>query len=113
MLGGLVAMLPPSVLVPFYLSLIAGRTPAEGRAVARYSALAFAVIGVVFVWAGQVLLDSFSINIDTFRIAGGILLAMTAFALLTEDVAQVSDDEQPFVGASALSLGLVPMTVPM
>ncbi len=106
----LIAMTPPSILVPFFLSLVGKRDRVEQKQIALLSAIGFFVVSVVFVFLGESILHAFSITIDTFRIAGGILLVMTAFSLLTSSAdVEVEAD----TASSALSISLVPMTIPM
>ena len=111
LLISLFAMTPPSILIPFFLSLVGKRTPAEQKQVALFSAIGFCITSIIFVFLGDAILRAFSITVDTFRIAGGILLAMIAFALLNSKAEETSVEAD--TASSALSLSLVPMTIPM
>src|SRR5690606_15164912 len=111
LLISLIAMVPPSVLIPFFLSLVGKRGLQEQKQVALLSSIGFSVVSIVFVFLGDAILNIFSITIDTFRIAGGILLGTIAFYLLnsgTEDTMTQAD-----TASSAVSISLVPMTIPM
>jgi multiple antibiotic resistance protein len=111
LLISLLAMVPPSVLIPFFLSLVGKRTPEEQKQIALISSIGFSVVSIVFVFLGDAILNVFSITIDTFRIAGGILLGTIAFYLLNsgaEDTMTQAD-----TASSAVSISLVPMTIPM
>jgi len=111
LLISLVAMTPPSILIPFFLSLVGKRSPAEQKQVALFSAIGFCLVSIIFVFLGDTILHAFSITIDTFRIAGGILLAMISFALLNSNAEETTVEAD--TASSALSLSLVPMTIPM
>ena len=110
LLISLMAMVPPSVLIPFFLSLVGKRTPAEQKQIALLSAIGFSVVSITFVFLGDAILNLFSITIDTFRVAGGILLAMIAFSLLSSTADTTTEAD---TASSAVSISLVPMTIPM
>ena len=81
MLIGLFAIVSPHGMVPLFLSFtdnIKSRRPA----IAKVTALAVGIIFTVTILLGQSILSFFSISVDAFRVAGGILLMTIAFGML-------------------------------
>lgn len=76
------AVLNPLGIMPSFLAMTAGRTHEEQRVIARKAVLASFFILLVFLLLGNVILNLFSITIDAFRVAGGILLFGIAYDLL-------------------------------
>ena len=72
----------PIGLAPVFLGITAGMTRPERYAVAiRASIIAFGLL-TLFLFAGQVILDTLGITIHAFRVAGGLLLFYTAFEMI-------------------------------
>lgn len=60
--------------MPVFVSLSGHMTPEEKIKTATTANVAVAVILIISLLAGQLLLDMFSISLDSFRVAGGLLL---------------------------------------
>lgn len=68
--------------MPLFLGLTAGMSAAVRRSIAiRGSSIALGIL-VLFALSGTVVLDAIGITIDAFRIAGGLLLFVTAFEMI-------------------------------
>ncbi len=76
------AVLNPLGIMPSFLAMTSGRTHHEQRLIARKAMLASFFILLVFLLLGNVILNLFSVTIDAFRVAGGILLFGIAYDLL-------------------------------
>lgn len=61
---------------------------------------------IIFGNYGEPLLDQLGININSLRIAGGLLLFYTAFGMITEDVEYKSTSEKK-------DISVFPMTIPL
>lgn len=80
----LFVIIDPIGLAPLFLALTSGMTRAERRRVGlRALATGFAVLAV-FGLVGEALLGAIGIGMPAFRIAGGILLFLTAVDMLFE-----------------------------
>ncbi|OJI33818.1 hypothetical protein VVDAL7940_03066 [Vibrio vulnificus] len=77
---GLVAAVNPVGIMPVFVSLTGHMTPEEKYKTALTANVAVAIILTVSLLAGQMLLDMFSISLDSFRVAGGLLLLSIAFS---------------------------------
>lgn len=87
MITALVTMLvviDPIGIAPLFLALTAGMTPAARRRIALRATLTAAFVLALFAFFGEALLGFIGISMPAFRIAGGILLFLTALDMLFE-----------------------------
>ena len=81
LVGGF-AIVNPFSTIPVFISLTANYLPKERNKVARGTATSVFIILIVAYLIGGVLLEFFGISVASFRVAGGILILMTAFSML-------------------------------
>lgn len=75
-------IIDPPGLAPVFIALTQGMTPAQRRAIAVRACVVSAVLMIVFLFLGEAVLGFIGISMDAFRIAGGILLFLTALDML-------------------------------
>lgn len=109
---GLYALVPPPIIIPLYLGIMAGRSPAEQRAAAIVGGLTFIVVMVSFAFLGTSILGAFGISLPAFRIAGGFLLLLIALDMMRNNPFDESVDKTTSK-SSAFALGIVPLTIPV
>lgn len=80
----LFVVIDPVGNAPIFLALTVGATMAERRRIAIRGVLVASMILAVFALAGQAVLDFVGISMPAFRIAGGLLLFLTALDMLFE-----------------------------
>ena len=80
----LFVVIDPPGLVPLFIALTQGMTAAERRAMARRACIIAAVLLTLFGLTGEAVLGFIGISMPAFRIAGGILLFLTALDMLFE-----------------------------
>ncbi len=78
----LFVVIDPVGLSPLFVALTQGMTPARRRAIALRACVVAVVLLTVFGLFGEALLDFVGISMPAFRIAGGILLFLTALDML-------------------------------
>ena len=78
----LFVIIDPPGLVPLFIALTQGMTPRERRAIAVRAILVSAALMLLFVLAGEAVLGFVGISMPAFRIAGGVLLFLTALEML-------------------------------
>lgn len=78
----LLSIMDPWGTIPLYLGLAAGQSDTQRRETARKAALAVFVILAICALLGKHLLAFFSIDMDSFSIAGGIYLLLMAISML-------------------------------
>lgn len=88
-----VVMDPPG-LVPLFIALTQGMDPAYRRALARRAVIIAGALLTMFGFFGELILDFIGISMPAFRIAGGLLLFLTAMDMLFERRTQRREDKQ-------------------
>ncbi|MGE4481397.1 MarC family protein [Acidocella sp.] len=81
-LGALFAIMNPFINLPIFLALTADRTVAEQRAAALQVLVYTTVMCAVISLAGREIIGFFGISIDSFRVAGGVVLLGIALSML-------------------------------
>lgn len=80
----LVVIIDPVGLAPLFVALTRGMTAARKRAIAIRACVTGIAVLLVFGAFGDAVLDFIGISIPAFRIAGGLLLFLTALEMLFE-----------------------------
>ena len=75
-------IIDPPGLAPVFIALTQGMTAAQRRAIAIRACVVSAGLMIVFLFLGETVLGFIGISMDAFRIAGGILLFLTALDML-------------------------------
>lgn len=78
----LFVIIDPPGLTPIFIALTQGMTAAQRRAVALRACLIAAALMLLFLVLGEAVLGFVGISMPAFRIAGGILLFLTALEML-------------------------------
>jgi multiple antibiotic resistance protein len=84
----LFVIIDPIGMTPVFVALTQGMASRRRRVIAARACVAAALILVVFAAFGEAVLDFVGISMPAFRIAGGILLFLTALDMLFERRAQ-------------------------
>jgi multiple antibiotic resistance protein len=80
----LLVIIDPFGLTPMFVALTQGMTPAQRRTIALRACLTGLGVLMVFAALGESVLGFIGISMHAFRIAGGILLFLTALDMLFE-----------------------------
>jgi multiple antibiotic resistance protein len=113
MFTGLFAIMNPISAVPLYLSFTENIAWERAR-IARTTSIAVCVIMMITMLLGSHILAAFSISIDAFRVAGGILLMFIAFNMLQARVGRTRhtpEEDEEAVDSS--SVAVVPLALPL
>ncbi|WP_031839582.1 YchE family NAAT transporter, partial [Vibrio parahaemolyticus] len=111
---GLVAAVNPVGIMPVFVSLSGHMTPEEKIKTATTANVAVAVILIISLLAGQLLLDMFSISLDSFRVAGGLLLLSIAFSMMSGKLGEDKQNKQEKSEyVSREQIGVVPLAMPL
>lgn len=111
---GLFAIVNPVGIMPVFVSLTSHLTMDERVKTASTANISVAVILIVSLFAGQALLDMFSISLDSFRIAGGLLLMSIAFAMMNGQLGEHKQNKQEkSESISKEQVGVVPLAMPL
>ena len=111
----LFVVIDPPGCAPIYAGLTKGATSAQRRNMAIRACVIAAVILLVFALFGEQLLGALHIELDSFRIAGGLMLFWIAFEMVFEKRTQRREDRAQKVAATAEveDVSVFPMAIPM
>ncbi|MBL4830268.1 MAG: YchE family NAAT transporter [Aliivibrio sp.] len=111
---GLVATVNPIGIMPIFVSLTGHLTPEEKARTAATANLAVAIILIVSLLVGQLLLDMFSISLDSFRVAGGLLLLSISFSMMSGKLGEDKQNKQEQSEYNTREqIGVVPLAMPL
>ena len=110
----LFVVIDPPGCAPIYAGLTKGASAAQTRSMAvRASLIALAIL-LGFAAFGEELLDALHIELDSFRIAGGLMLFWIAFEMVFEKRTQRREERAEKVVASEVEdVSVFPMAMPM
>lgn len=110
----LFAILDPIGIIPIIILLTAGMTDQKRAQVGRIASLAVCAILLVALLIGQPLLEFFGISIPSFRVAGGILLMVLAFKMLSGNLRESVRTVDDLTGNLNSSVhAIVPLSTPL
>ena len=75
-------IIDPPGLAPVFVALTQGMSAAQRRAIAVRACMVSLVLMIIFLFLGEAVLGFVGISMNAFRIAGGILLFLTALDML-------------------------------
>lgn len=107
----LFAILDPVGIIPIIIAFTAGLSRQKRARVGQMASLSVCGIMLVALLLGQVVLEFFGISINSFRVAGGILLLLMSISMLTGPKPFPSDITDGDVTSS--SLAIVPLSTPL
>jgi multiple antibiotic resistance protein len=102
----------PIGLVPLFIALTMGQTPAERRAIARRAVLIAAGILIVFVVLGQVLLTGLGVTLPAFRVAGGLVLLVIALRMVLSEGDSRAGSSGSRQGGGPSDIAVFPLAMP-
>ncbi len=111
----LFVVIDPPGCAPIYAGLTTGASPAQRRAMALRACFVAGAILVVFCLFGQQLLGALHIELNSFRIAGGIMLFMIAIDMVFEKRTQRREERaEKIIGTPEVEdVSIFPMAMPM
>jgi multiple antibiotic resistance protein len=111
----LFVIIDPPGCAPIYAGLTTGASAAQRRSMAfRACAIAFAIL-LFFLLLGEQLLGALHIELDSFRIAGGLMLFLIALDMVFEKRTQRREKraEQVMATPEVEDVSVFPMAMPM
>ena len=111
---GLIAAVNPIGIMPVFVSLTGHMSVEERNKTALTANIAVAIILAISLLAGQMLLDLFSISLDSFRVAGGLLLMSIAFSMMGGKLGEDKQNKQEKSDyVSREQIAVVPLAMPL
>ncbi len=107
-------VIDPPGCAPIYAGLTSAAGPAHARAMAIRAVFVAALILFAFAGFGETLLKALGISLDSFRIAGGIMLFLIALEMVFEKRTERDEDRAAKVAAMQQEdVSIFPMAMPM
>ncbi|MEM8852253.1 MAG: MarC family protein [Pseudomonadota bacterium] len=103
-------VIDPIGTIPVFIAVTAGLTVAKQRMVALKAALVSAGILLFFLVAGQFVLEGLGIGLNSFQIAGGIVLFLFALTMIFGESKPEAESQEAEVDHK--SLAVFPLAVP-
>lgn len=112
--AALFVVVEPLGAVPLFTTLTRNRPSGEARAIARRASVVGAGVLGGFALAGHGLLSVLGVRIDAFRMAGGLLLLLTALDMLRAQASGCRCSPQEMNAAQGHEdLAVVPLAIPV
>lgn len=107
---GLLAIINPFGVLPIFISLTKDMSHEERRHINVVTHIAVTVILLVSMFLGEEILEWFSISLNAFRIAGGVLICIIAYNMMQGSLRIRNSRDSQDKGSS---FAVVPMALPL
>lgn len=108
------AIMNPISNLPAYMALVADDSQKISRKIAFRSLLIAFVIITVFIFSGDFIFKVFGITIVSFRIAGGVLVAVIGYHMINGNHSpSYKGMEQQAVNSDPMSIAISPLAMPL
>lgn len=113
-LASLFVVVEPIGVVPMFVALTQGRSREEVRRIALRASVVGALVLTLFAVGGKLFLDALGVRMDAFRMAGGLLLLLTALDMLRGRQSSCRCSKQEVDAAAPQDdLAVVPLAIPL
>lgn len=111
----LFVVIDPPGCAPIYAGLTKGASPAQARSMALRATFIASIILLIFALFGKQLLAALHIELNSFRIAGGLMLFFIAFDMVFEKRTQRREERAEKIAATpeVEDVSVFPMAMPM
>src|SRR6266571_2032254 len=103
----------PLAAIPAFLTMTAGDSLKKRRDMALKASIASTAILIVFATAGELIFKFFGVTLPAFRIAGGIVLGLSAFEMLRADRPSRESKEEIREGIEKVDISITPLAIPL
>jgi multiple antibiotic resistance protein len=112
--SSLFVIVDPIAVVPSFLAMTAGDTPAQRVRMARLACIIMVVVLFAFALLGERILKFLGIDLPAFQIAGGIVLLLVALDMLRAQRSRVQETrEETAAGTVKDDIAVTPLAIPM
>lgn len=112
---GLVAIINPFGILPVFMGMTAHLYEEERNKTNRITTFSVAIFLLVALYFGQSILNFFSISLNSFRIAGGLLIISIAMSMISGKLGEEKQnkEEKATDFSEADSIAVVPLAMPI
>lgn len=108
------SILNPIGIIPLFLAISADQSADQKKSTIKNTIIAVLLILLLSAYIGSYLLNFFGIDIDSFRIAGGILLLLMAINMLQAKIPSTKTNEKEQNEAiEKEDISIVPLAIPL
>ncbi|GLB48866.1 MarC family NAAT transporter [Neptunitalea lumnitzerae] len=114
--AALFSVINPLGTIPVFVALTQNDSSKEQARISLWTAINTFIILVIAFFSGKYILSFFGITIDSLRIAGGLIIVTSGFALLTGTFSKHKGMEKPRVKEDIKDrndIALTPLAIPM
>ncbi|HUJ24452.1 MAG TPA: MarC family protein [Myxococcales bacterium] len=112
-LSAIFVVVDPLGAVPLFLSMTSRESQAEKARTARRAALATFWILTVFALAGTLIFRVFGVTLGSFKVAGGVLLLLTAFDMLRAQPTRTRTTPEEEQERAGDDIAIFPLAMPI
>lgn len=111
----LLTIINPPAVIPVYLSLTNGMSDNIHKRIVKISSIGVFCVLTISALAGQVILKTFGISLDSFQMGGGILVGIIAYGMMNakDEQHKQSNEEEAESKLKGESIAIVPITIPL
>src|SRR3954467_7860757 len=104
----------PMGAIPFFIAMTRNDTPAKRRDMAKRASIAAFFVLTTFAVAGTLIFKVFGVTLGAFKVAGGVLLLLTAIEMLRaqQQRTRVTPEEER-EGAEKEDVAIFPLAIPL
>ena len=103
----------PLAVIPSYLAMTETDPPDRRRNIALKAAIATVAILGLFASAGGLIFKVFGLTLPAFRIAGGVILGLSAIEMIRAERRSRETREEVAEGVEKTDVALTPLAIPM
>ncbi len=113
-LVALLAIVNPLGAIPLFVAITDGQSPSQRRHTSRVTSIAVAITLLIAAFLGRWILALFGIDLNAFRVGGGLLILMMAIQMLQgrpNRTRQTSEETEE--GVEKEDVAVVPLAIPL
>ena len=111
---GILAIVNPMGAVSNYVALTEGYKRREKRAAVKKAVIVGAIVLLVFAFLGRFIFEFFSITVDGFKVAGGVVLFMIAMDMVRGMTSPSKLTEKEKIDSMEREqIGIIPLGIPL
>lgn len=111
---GLLAIVNPVGIIPAFIGMTRHQTLQQRNASGLNAAVTVGIVLMVSLFMGEGLLSFFGISVDSFRVAGGILILLMALSMLHGGISTAKQtSEEAHDAEDKQNVAVVPLGIPL
>ena len=109
----LLTIVNPFSITSLFLSITQGDSAEKKRIMAKRASVTAAAVLIVFALVGDFILSIFSVTLDAFRIAGGLLIVNIGVRMISGTREQLRSEKEKKEAKEKDDVSIIPLAVPL